>query len=133
MFKISTRIRYGLRALMELAEKKESDPLSLEKIAKNQNISLKYLESIFKLLKNNNIIKSIRGPGGGYQLYNSAESINLYMIFSAIEGKVLLSDCIEKKDVCDKTDACKARGLWKDFNKHIIEFLEKRTLKDIIK
>jgi len=131
MFKISTSTRYGIRALTELAKDESEKPVNLADIARNQNISLKYLENIFKLLKNNNIVRSTRGPGGGYQLIKPPAELDIYTLIVAIDGPLATIDCTNDPLSCEKTISCQTRIFWKGLQEHIITFLKSRTLKDI--
>ena len=132
MFKISTGTRYGIRALLELSLHDMNKPLNLGDIAKNQNISVKYLESIFKLLKNNNIVKSTRGPGGGYQLVKNPEELDIYTIMKAIDGPLTTIDCVTDLGNCERVENCSTRIFWEELQDHIIGFLKSKTLKDIV-
>ena len=132
MFKISTRARYGLRALLELAKHNGKEPINLKDIAANQEISIKYLESIFKLLKDNKIIKSTRGPGGGYQLVDDPAELNIYNIFVALDGPLTTIDCVSDVEVCNRTENCRTRLFWEELQNHITGFLKSKTLQDII-
>ena len=132
MFRISTRIRYGLRALLELSKDENGKPVNLHNIAEKQNISHKYLESIFKLLKNNNIVRSVLGPGGGYQLKISPDKLTLYKIIMAIDGPFSTTDCVIDPLTCENTDYCPARMFWVELQENIVLFLKSKTLRDIM-
>ena len=130
MFQISTRFRYGLRALAFLAGYDISDTVNLHYIAEKENISRKYLENIFKLLKKGRIVRSVRGREGGYALVKKADEITLYEIMIAIEGHVNLLDCVDNSSVCERNIECGVRLFWKDYQEYIAEYLEEMTLLD---
>lgn len=132
MFQISTRLRYGLRALVYIASKKDSKTVNLHEISKNEGISRKYLENIFKLMKKNRIIKSVRGREGGYSLVKSAEELTLYEIAHAIEGSLSLLVCLKNDAMCGKAADCGVRLFWGDYQDYIKKYLEKITLMDVI-
>ncbi len=132
MFQISTRFRYGLRALAFLAGYDRSDTVNLHFIAEKENISRKYLENIFKLLKKGKIVRSVRGREGGYALVKSADEVTLYEIMTAIEGHVTLVDCVENSSVCRKNNECGVRLFWKDYQDYIASYLADMTLQDFI-
>lgn len=128
MFQISTRFRYGLRAIAFLAGYDPSQTVNLHFIAEKENISRKYLENIFKLLKKGQIVRSVRGREGGYALVRKAENITLYEIMTAIEGHVTLVDCVENSDICKRNKDCGVRFFWKDYQEYIGEYLKRMTL-----
>ena len=133
MIKISTKTRYGLRALLELAGNRNSKPVNLQKISEKQNISFKYLENIFSLLKNNNVVRSIRGSKGGYVFAKSPDEINLYEIFIAINGPLSITDCVIDPSICERSEKCPANKIWDEFQQKIIDFFKSKTLIDIMK
>lgn len=130
MFQISTRFRYGLRALAFLAGYDPSHTVNLHFIAEKENISRKYLENIFKLLRKGQIVRSVRGREGGYALVKKAEEISLYEIMTAIEGHVSLVDCVDNSAVCSRNTDCGVRLFWKDYQEYIGNYLTGMTLLD---
>jgi Rrf2 family cysteine metabolism transcriptional repressor len=130
MIPISSRARYGLRALIVLARTDGRQPLSLNQIAAEENLSIKYLENIFSLLKRHRIVSSLRGSEGGYKLAKKPESIRLWDIMNALEGPMDSVDC--KSNVCENHDACLSRRFWTEFEDHIRQFLDTKTLNDIV-
>ena len=132
MFQISTRFRYGLRALVYITLKNESDRINLHEISINESISRKYLENIFKLLKKSKIIKSVRGREGGYALMKTPAEITLFEIASAIEGGVVLVNCVDNEGFCERTSECGVRNFWGDYQNYIKEYLSGITLADIL-
>ena len=132
MFHLSTKSRYGLRALIELAALSKVEPVSLKKLAINQDISKKYLENIFRMLQKDGIIRSIRGAHGGYLLAEPPEKISVYRVLKAIDGPVNLLDCISDTSLCGKARECPTRPLWTELEQTIVDFLESKTLKDLL-
>ncbi len=122
--KISTKGRYGLRAIINLAGKKRV-PVLLKDIAKEENLSEKYLEAIFALLKKANIVKATRGQKGGYSLARKPESITIIEILEALEGSLLIVDYSTAKNVL-------IRDLWVGLNDEIRDYLKSKKLSNFI-
>jgi len=132
MFHISTKSRYGLRTLVELASHCQAGPVSLKELSKGQSISKKYLENIFRMLLQGGIIRSVRGARGGYQLAVDPARVTLLDILNTIDGPVALLECIRNADMCKKVRGCPTRSLWKGLEEHIITYLKGRTLKELV-
>ncbi len=126
--KISTRTRYGMRAAMELACEFGKGPLQVKVIAARQGISTKYLEQLVSTLKSAGIVRSVRGPKGGYVLAKEPKEVKLSEIFRVLEGASAAVDCIDNPDVCPKCDNCSTRQIWSA----ITETLESQTLQDLV-
>ncbi len=131
MFHVTTKSRYGLRSLVELAVKSEKNPVSLKDISLEQNISKKYLENIFRMLQKNGIIRSTRGAKGGYQLACDPKQTTVLEVMKAIEGPVELLECL-KTSTCKKMSNCPTRYLWDGLERCIIEYLNSMTLENLI-
>lgn len=141
--KLSTRGRYALRAMIDLAQIQCSNlkPISLRDISLRQEISLQYLEQLFNKLKKANLVKSIRGAGGGYLLTKEADKINAGDIIRAVEGPIALVDCIltgrkNNKNTpkkCKKIEDCAIRVLLKEITQRINQTLDATSLKDLCK
>ena len=133
--KLTSRGRYAVMALADIANFERQNPVSLRDISLRQNISLVYLEQIFSNLKKNNIVKSIRGTNGGYILCNDPGQIKLSSIFSAVDEKVKTVQCKrESKKGCNgKLTKCITHNLWDDLEMHINDFFDKKNLADLIK
>ena len=130
--KISTRGRYGLRALLELALNYAQGPLPLKNIARSQGISAKYLEQLFIPLKGAGLLKSTRGALGGYMLAKEPSAINLYDILSVLEGDLNLLDCLGDAEICERRDKCPARVIWQEMNLTVKKYLCGITLADLV-
>jgi Rrf2 family iron-sulfur cluster assembly transcriptional regulator len=133
--KLTTKGRYAVMAMADLALFKDRGPTSLTDISLRQNISLAYLEQIFIKLKNNNLVKSVRGAKGGYTLEISPEEIKISNIISAVDEEVKTLNCKkESKRGCNnKSTKCITHNLWDQLDKHINNFFEKVKLQDLIK
>lgn len=130
--RISTRTRYGMRAILELAYAYKAGPLQIKLIAQRQNISNKYLEQLVAIIKSAGIVRSIRGPHGGYLLARPPEEIKLSEIFMALEGSVLTTECVEHEDACLAYADCITRQLWMQMNDAILNVLRNKTLQDLV-
>lgn len=130
--KLSTRTRYGIRAVIELAQHKEKRPLQLKLIAERQGISIKYLEQLMSLLRSSGFIRSVRGSRGGYALARPAETIKLSEIFRCLEGSVATAECTENKDYCERAADCVAREVWMEVEEAIQKVLNSITLADLV-
>ena len=133
--KLTSKGRYAVMALADMAKFDKQNPISLRDISLRQNISLVYLEQIFSKLKKNNIVKSIRGTNGGYRLSKDPEQIKLSNIFSAVEEKVKTVQCKkESKKGCNgKLTKCITHYLWDELEIHINDFFDKKNLGDLLK
>jgi Rrf2 family protein len=130
--KISTRTRYGMRALLELALAHKAGPLQVKVIAERQNISVKYLEQLVAMLRTAGLVRSIRGPHGGYLLAVPPEEVKLSEVFRTLEGPVLTVECVENEDVCPSHADCVTRRLWIQVNEAMLSVLENKTLQDLV-
>lgn len=129
--KLSTKGRYGVKAMVDLAIHYCSEPESIKNISERQNISEYYLEQLFSQLRKANLIKSVRGAQGGYVLSRPPEEINVREIMEVVEGPVEISHCIEG-DSCNNADCCATRLLWARIKESINSVMETTTLKDIV-
>jgi len=133
--KLTTKGRYAVMALADLARFDNGSPISLRDISLRQGISLLYLEQIFSKLKKDNIVKSIRGVNGGYILTKNPNEIKLSNIFSAVHEEVKTVQCKkESKRGCNgRTTKCITHNLWDELEVHIQHFFNKKNLGDLIK
>jgi len=130
--KLSSRSRYGFRALLELALAHGSGPLQIRAIAEQQNISNKYLEQLVAIMKSAGLVKSIRGPKGGYLLAGAPNEIKLSKVFTALEGPLVTEECLEHAEYCSKCTDCVTRQVWSDMQNAIMAVLESMTLQDLV-
>ncbi len=126
--KLSTRTRYGLRAVLSLAETAGDKPVQLKTIAERQDISLKYLEYLMSMLKTAGIVRSVRGAHGGYVLARPTSKIELIEIFNALEGPIAITECLDDESYCDKTIECITRHVWKKMQDAMVNVLSSITL-----
>tara|TARA_B100000965_G_C19188161_1_gene581950 strand:- start:128 stop:553 length:426 start_codon:yes stop_codon:yes gene_type:complete len=133
--KLTTKGRYAVMAMADLASNINFGPISLTEISARQNISLAYLEQIFIKLKNKKLVKSTRGAAGGYVLEKPASEIKLSNIIFAVDEEVRVLNCKKnsKKGCNNKTTKCITHNLWDDLDKHINDFFEKVKLQDLVK
>ncbi len=131
--KLSTRGRYAVMAMADLASYSNKKPMSLSEISARQNISLSYLEQLFLKLKKKNLVKSARGSTGGYMLEKPSEQIKLSSIIFAVDEEVKTLSCNkESKKGCNhKSMKCITHNLWDDLEKHINSFFENINLKEL--
>ena len=131
--KVSTRGRYGLRAMIELAKNENSGAIPLRIISEKQNISEQYLEQLFVNLRNSGLVKSVRGANGGYLLNRPAEDITVQEIIVALEGPLNIVDCIADESLCDFSKQCATHELWIELRERIEDLLKNITLEDLKK
>ena len=133
--KLTSRGRYAVMALADIASFDAQKPVSLRDISLRQNISLVFLEQIFSKLKKNNIVKSIRGTNGGYMLSNNPGQIKLSSIFLAVDEHVKTVKCKResKKGCHGKSAKCITHYLWDELELYINDFFDKKNLGDLLK
>ncbi|MDY3361360.1 MAG: Rrf2 family transcriptional regulator [Clostridium celatum] len=129
--KLSTKGRYGVKAMVELAIHYGDSPLSIKTISQRQGISEYYLEQLFSPLRKAKFINSIRGAQGGYVLGREPKDIKVSDIMYVLEGPIEIADCIEGV-ACDNVDCCATRLLWTKIKNSIDEVMEGVTLQDIV-
>ena len=130
---ISTKGRYALRVMLDLAEHGNEGYIPLKDIAKRQNISEKYLESILKSLVKQKMLKGLRGTGGGYQLTRPPAEYSVGEILEVAEGSLAPVACLMKDaDVCPRAGQCRTLPMWKKFDSMVHDFFYGITLEDIL-
>ena len=132
--KLTSKGRYAVMALVDLARFDNINPVSLRDISLRQGISLDYLEQIFSKLRKNEIVQSVRGTQGGYILNKKAKEIKLTNIFDAVDEKVKTVQCKkESKKSCNgKSSKCVTHDLWNELETHINSFFEQKSLEDLV-
>jgi Rrf2 family protein len=130
--KISTKIRYGARAMVELASHYGEGPIELKEIAKKENISLKYLEQVVNPLRADGLVKAIRGAKGGYSLAKPPSEICLYDVIETLEGPLNLLECLGDAKACQRISSCVTREVWKEVSDAISRILYSVTLEDMV-
>jgi len=131
--KLSTKIRYGTRAMLELAVHYGKGPVELKEIAKRENISLKYLEQVVIPLRTGGLVKAIRGSKGGYSLAKPPSEISLNDVVEILEGPLNLIDCLGSPAACQRTASCVTRDIWQEVSEGINRIFRSVTLEDMVK
>lgn len=130
---ISTRGRYALRVVIDLAENKDKNYIPLKDIAARQDISQKYLESIMTLLSKNNIVDGVHGKGGGYRLNREPNKYTIGEILRITEGSLAPVTCLDcNAKTCQRADKCKTLPMWKKLGKTIEDYLDSVSIADLI-
>lgn len=133
--KISTKGRYAVRTMIDLAYHSKKLPISLTRISVRQNISLNYLEQLFVKLRRAGLVKSLRGRGGGYLLARKAEDISLKNILLAVGENIYPVECLredaDNPSPCERLDGCVSRLVWKNLGDQIFKVLESINIKDL--
>jgi Rrf2 family protein len=130
--KVNTRVRYGLRAILQIAQGYGGDPVPISAIAESQEISGKYLEQVVGTLRKSGLINSHKGVRGGYTLARDPAEINLWEIITALDAHTALVDCVDDPDACDRADACLTRTIWSLLSVKMREFWSGFTLADLV-
>lgn len=130
---ISTRGRYALRVMVDLAEHQREDYIPLKEIADRQEISEKYLESIIKILVRARLLEGLRGKGGGYKLTRSPEQYTIGTILRLTEDSLAPVSCLEEgADLCPRMSECRTLPMWRGLDKIISDYLDNITLADLL-
>lgn len=131
--KISTRGRYAIRVMLDLAEHNNGEYIPLMDIAKRQEISEKYLESIVSALSKNKLVTALRGKGGGYRLAKAPEEYTIGSILKVAEGSLAPIACLEDEtNQCERAGECRTLKMWQDLYKLIDNYFENITLQDLL-
>lgn len=133
--KLSTKGRYGLRALIDLAQYSEAEPVSIGSIAARQGISERYLEQLMSLMKKAGLIKSIRGAGGGYVLAKDARDISVGDVLRALEGNLEPVECPafqENGAGCEASGSCVTKYVWKKINESINQTVDEMKIDTLV-
>jgi len=133
--KLSTKGRYGLRAMIDMAQSTEEGPIATHSIADRQGISERYLEQLMIPLKRAGLVKSVRGFQGGYMLVKKPEDITAGDIIRALEGPIAPVECVSEvnPEACERSEHCVTRGLWTKVRDSIAEVLDTYSLADLAK
>lgn len=130
--KLSTRSRYGTRALLDLAQNYGEQVIPLREIARRQEISLSYLEHLVGPLVDAKLIQTIRGAKGGLRLAKAPEDIRMSEVVSLLEGPLEPAECVHSPDKCSRSDFCATRDVWGEMGRAMNEVLEQTTLADLV-
>ena len=129
--KLTTKSRYAVTAMLDIAYYNQGNPISLPEIAKRQNISLSYLEQLFSRLKKSGLVDSIKGPCGGYKLSKDANEIVISEVIQAVDENLETTACNGKAN-CHNNKQCLSHNLWEDLGEEIKNFLSDVTLQQVI-
>jgi Rrf2 family protein len=130
--KLSTRARYGTRALLDLAIHQDEAPIALKDVARRQQISVQYLEHLITPLITAGIVRSVRGPKGGVSLARPPKQIVLSEIFQVLEGSIAPVECIDNPKICSRSESCVTRDIWDEMKKAMSGVLESTTLENLV-
>ena len=130
--KLTTRGRYAVTAMLDLAIHGDKQPITLADISQRQEISLSYLEQLFSKLRREDLVRSVRGPGGGYQLARSFDAIYVAKIIDAVDESIDATNCQGRGD-CNHGEVCLTHHLWQDLSDQIHGFLSGISLEDLVK
>jgi len=129
--RLTTKGRYAVTAMLDLAIHRDQGPITLADISSRQGISLSYLEQLFSRLRKHGLVDSTRGPGGGYRLSRDADGISIAEVISAVDETVDATRCQGMKN-CQDTHTCLTHQLWSDLSDQIREFLGSITLAQVV-
>lgn len=131
--KISTKGRYGLRAILDVALHQQEGPVTIRSISERQDLSERYLEQLLNTLRQNSLINSIRGFQGGYILNREPEKITVGDVVRALEGPISPVDCVgdDAHSLCSRADKCVTQIVWEDLRKAMVGVLDSYTLADL--
>lgn len=129
--KLSTRTRYGVRALVDLALHNNEGPIQVRDIAAREEISEKYLEHLMSLLKGAGFVRSVRGAHGGYLLARPAAEVSLNEVVNALEGSLAPAECVTDAAICHRSSFCVTRDVWGEIQDVIDHVLKSITLEDL--
>ena len=132
MLKLSTRVRYGTRALVQLADAYPGQALSVSDMAKAQRLSPKYLERIMAALKHAGLVSATRGITGGYQLTRPPENVRMTDVVSALEGPTCVVACVRAPETCAMHEMCPTRDLWGTIQGAFDSIMQHTTLMDLV-
>lgn len=132
VMKLSTRSRYGLSFMLELAKHYGEGPIFLRDIARKHKLSLKYLGNLILPLKTAGLINSVRGAHGGYLLAKKPAEISLLDLVEALEGSLSLVDCVGDPGICKKADHCVNRAVWADLSRAVVDKLRGQSLSGVL-
>ena len=129
---LTTKSRYAVMAVIEVAARDSKTPIRLADISEKQNIPLNYLEQIFLKLKKANLVRSVKGPGGGYHLNLSSKEISIENIVDAVEENLKMTRCSKDKNCRKNGVNCKTHDLWKGLGRHIRAYFANISIDDVI-
>ena len=130
--KLNSETRYGMRALVELAQSYPTRLVTIGEVAERQHLSVKYLEQIFRQLKKAGLVRAVRGSSGGYSLARPPGEIHLDEIYKVLEGSWAVVHCVDDPESCPYQESCPTYELWCKLTESILSVLEKTVLQDLV-
>lgn len=130
--KLTTKGRFAVTAMLDIAIHESNHPVTLAAISRRQSISLSYLEQLFNRMRKKNLVKSVKGPGGGYVIAKSYDEISIKEIITSVDEKIDSTQCGGNEN-CHEGDRCITHDLWTSLNHKILNFLDGLTLDDLVK
>ena len=130
--KVNTKVRYGLRSILQIADSYGGEPVPISAISLTQEISGKYLEQVIGALRRAELVASRKGVRGGYSLVRDPAEITLWEVISALDNQTVLVDCVLEPEVCDRSDDCLTRSIWTLLSRRMQEFWASFTLADLL-
>jgi len=131
LMQIPRRVDYGLRAVIYLAHQDPARSCSLSAIARHQGIPLKFLEKIIRDLNRGGLVKSKRGPDGGYSLTRLPSEISFQNVIEALEGPIVVNVCMDQRIICSQLPRCTMVGIWSEVQRKIVDVFTRTTLADV--
>lgn len=133
MIRVSTRGRYALRAMVDLARHNDNGPVARRDIAERQDVSADYVAQLFRPLQDAGLVEGLKGPGGGYRLGRAPSEIRVRDVVEALEGPVALAPCVdqERSTRCPRAEHCATRRLWERLSEAMTDLLDAETLQDL--
>lgn len=132
MMKLSSKCRYGIRAVLEIARNYQQRPTKRKEIASSQNLDDSYLENILIDLKNKNIVTALRGAKGGFVLKKAPEELTLLAVIESLQGDLSPAECLSTPSICDRVDNCVTRPIWQKMKDAQESVLKNVTIKDLL-
>jgi Rrf2 family protein len=129
--KLTTKGRYAVSAMFDLAVHGDGDPITAAEISKREGIPLAYLEQLLSKLKKSSLVKTIRGPSGGYILARKPAQISIGDVIRATEGPVALANCVSLAATCPRSGCCSTKSLWKNLSDKISQVFDSTSLNDL--
>ncbi len=130
--RLSTKGQYAVRAIVTLSCHESGSPVTLKAISEEEGISLSYLEQLFVKLRRGDIVRSVRGPGGGYILAKPPGQVKVSECFQCLEGPVITTECVEDESYCERTVDCVARQVWIEVQEAVMGVLQSMTLQNLV-
>jgi len=131
--KLTTKMRYGTRAMLDLALNQQSGPVTVKDIAERQEVSAKYMEQLLAALQAASLVKAARGRRGGYALSRPTDQITLRQVYAVLEGPEGFVDCTADPNACHRWDTCVTREIWAELCAACMQILDSTTLEDLVR